>query len=46
MAEKLPSWTTTMAQMNAPAMIDGVESRTSATNLTVAANLPRPYSAR
>ena len=45
-AEKLPSVTTTIDQMNAPATMEGVESRTSATIRTTPANRPLPYSAR
>src|SRR5207244_13571536 len=45
-AEKDPVSTATSAQMHAPATIDGVDSGTSATNRTVAASGPRPYSAR
>ena len=45
-AEKVPIATTTTAQMNAPATIDGVESRISATKRTAEASRPRPYSDR
>jgi hypothetical protein len=44
--EKVPMATTTTAQMNAPATIDGVESRMSATNRMAPASRPRPYSDR
>ena len=45
-AEKLPSVTTTSTQMKAPATMDGVESRISATKRTDLATRPRPYSER
>jgi len=45
-AEKLPSATTTSAQMKAPATIDGIDSKISAVKRTTAATRPLPYSDR
>ncbi len=45
-AEKECMAMTTTAQMKAPATIEGVDSRISATNRTTAARRPRPYSDR